>query len=251
MSLPEGFGPIDVVTFDFWNTLVTEDPSLLGRRRDAWAKVLADAGRIVTDAAIAAAMQGSWEVYVAAWKANVPFSATDGVAAALHQLDLGDLPRPVVDELIDVYRNPPADRYPLLTPNAAGCLAALNDAGVRVGIICDVGLTPSVVLRRYLDQQDVLRYFSHWSFSDEVGVYKPDQRIFEHALSGLGTPPPAQAAHVGDLRRTDIAGARAHGMLSVRYTGVSDDPILDGAPDIEGDLVVSDHADLPGMLGIG
>jgi FMN phosphatase YigB (HAD superfamily) len=251
VSLPEGFGPIEVVTFDFWNTLVTEDPSLFGRRREGWAKVLADAGRVVTDAAIADAMQGAWESYVAAWMANVPFAAADGVAAALHRLDLGDLPRPVVDELIDVYRNPPADRHPLLTPNVAGCLATLHEAGVRVGIICDVGLTPSTVLRRYLDQQDVLRYFAHGSFSDEVGVYKPDPRIFDHALGGLGSPAPATAALVGDLRRTDIAGARAHGMLSVRYTGVSDDPILDGAPDVEGDLVVADHAELPGLLGVG
>src|SRR6185437_7984696 len=82
------------------------------------------------------------------------------------------------------------------------CLAALRDAGVRIGIICDVGITPSVTLRRHLEDRGLLGYFAHWSFSDEVGVYKPDPVIFRHALAGLGVIDPADAAHVGDLRRT-------------------------------------------------
>lgn len=250
MSLPSSHGPIEAVTFDFWNTLVVEDPTIFGRRRDAWIERLALAGRVVTEAAVDQAMTRAWEAYVAAWKANVPFVALDGVHVMLHDLGLADVPLPVVDELVDIYRDPPTDRFPTLTPNIASTLAALAGAGVRLGIICDVGLTPSDVLRRYLDQQGVLVHFQHWSFSDEVGVFKPDAAIFEHALKGLGEPPVSRAAHVGDLRRTDVAGARGVGMLSVRYTGVSDDPVLDDAPGIEADLVVGDHADLPAALGL-
>ena len=66
----------------------------------------------------------------------------------------------------------------------------------------------------------LLGYFDHWSFSDEVGWYKPAPEIFRHALDGLGGVAPERAAHVGDLRRTDVAGARAMGMTAVRYRGV-------------------------------
>ena len=71
--------------------------------------------------------------------------------------------------------------------------------------------------------------------------------IFDHALGGLGVDA-AHAAHVGDLRRTDVAGARAMGMVAVRYTGVFDD---DTQPEPEGDHVVDHHAKLPAVLGIG
>ena len=68
------------------------------------------------------------------------------------------------------------------------------------------------------------------------------------ALAGLGGIDPAEAAHIGDLRRTDIAGARAMGMTAVRYTGVFDD---DSQTEPEGDLVIADHRLLPGLLKIG
>jgi putative hydrolase of the HAD superfamily len=129
-------------------------------------------------------------------------------------------------------------------PALAESLEQLRSSGLRIGIICDVGLTPSVTLRSYLDHHGLLQYFDHWSFSDEVGVYKPDGRIFAHAMEGLGITDPAAMAHIGDLRRTDVAGARAAGWRSLRYTGFSDDPT--DLP--EADDVVSDHSQLPGLL---
>jgi putative hydrolase of the HAD superfamily len=120
---------------------------------------------------------------------------------------------------------------------------------LRIGIICDVGMTPSTVLRGYLERFDVLRHFDHWSFSDEVGVYKPHPTIFRHALDGLDVTDPTRAAHIGDLRRTDVAGARAMGMLAVRYRGVEDDPVdPDAGPAVEGDHVIDDHNELVSVL---
>ncbi|MEZ5258385.1 MAG: HAD-IA family hydrolase [Ilumatobacteraceae bacterium] len=96
-------------------------------------------------------------------------------------------------------------------------------AGVRLGIICDVGFTPSPVLRTMLERHGVLGYFDAWSFSDEVGWYKPAAQIFAHAMASLGVEA-QESAHVGDLRRTDVAGALASGMtVMVRYHGVHDD----------------------------
>ena len=87
---------------------------------------------------------------------------------------------------------------------------------------------------------------------DRVGTFKPDPVIFDHALSGLGGVDPHDAAHVGDLRRTDVAGALGRGVRAVRYTGVYDDPGSpeDGSDQIEGDAIISDHADLLSVLGL-
>ena len=83
------------------------------------------------------------------------------------------------------------------------------------------------------------------AFSDEVGVYKPEPEIFRVALAGLGVDNPVGAIHVGDLRRTDVAGARALGMTTVRFRGVVDD---EGGP--EADHVIDRLDALPALLGL-
>ena len=121
---------------------------------------------------------------------------------------------------------------------------ALRASGLRIGIVCDVGMTPSSALIRLLDDRGLLPLFDHWSFSDEVGVYKPDPAIFRHALAGLGDPAPDRVAHVGDRTRTDVAGAIGMGMVAVRYTGVYDDGD-EGPP---ADHVIARHADAAGRF---
>ena len=54
-------------------------------------------------------------------------------------------------------------------------------------------------------------------------------------------------AHVGDLRRTDVAGARAAGMRSVRYRGLHDD--RGDGPDA--DVVISEWHELLDLVDLG
>ena len=111
-----------------------------------------------------------------------------------------------------------------LAPGIRECLRDLKDAGVSIGIVCDVRMTPAPTLRERLGGFGVLGAFDHWSFSDEVGCFKPWPGVFRHALSGLGIDDPSLAAHVGDSRRTDVAGARAAGMTAIRYSYFVDAP---------------------------
>jgi len=77
-----------------------------------------------------------------------------------------------------------------------------------------------------------------------VGAYKPDPSMFRAALDGLGIDDPSSVVHVGDLRRTDVAGARSMGLGTVRFRGAVDDP---EAGD-EADHVVDRLSDLPVLL---
>lgn len=52
-------------------------------------------------------------------------------------------------------------------------LGALAERGIRLGIVCDVGFTGGELLRGLLEREGLLRHFSGWAFSDEVGHYKP------------------------------------------------------------------------------
>lgn len=237
---------IEAVTFDYWNTLCYEDRGhLRGRRLDAWSGLLEEAGYGTERALLEQAFDRSWERFVARWTAGEQVAYAEAAEQIVE--DLGyDVPPDVREALIEAFGRAGDDAEIHLAPNVATAVAALKRANIKVGIVCDVGMTPSVTLRRHLHRHGLLAAFDHWSFSDEVGRYKPDPVIFEHALAGLHADP-TRTAHIGDLRRTDIAGARAMGMTAIRYTGIHDD---DSQPEPEGHHVIADHADLPAVLGV-
>lgn len=242
--------PLEAVTFDFWNTLIRADNAgFRDRRLTAWLGLLAGEGFELEGAVVHAAMDHAGSRFEESWKANRFYGAAESVDDMLTHLGLEVSPA-VKAELLASISDPPHDPEP--TPNVGEALEGLRTAGIRIGIICDVGLAPSTTLRRFLASNDLLEYFDHWSFSDEVGTFKPDPVIFDHALAGLGGIDPLAAAHVGDLRRTDIAGSRAKGIFAVRYTGIYDDPgdPADGSDPVEGDAVVADHAELLAALGV-
>jgi putative hydrolase of the HAD superfamily len=70
------------------------------------------------------------------------------------------------------------------------------------------------VQREKLAGTSLARHFRAVAISVEVGVAKPDPRIFELALERIGVVP-AEAVMVGDSLRRDIAGARAAGLRAV------------------------------------
>lgn len=128
---------------------------------------------------------------------------------------------------------------------AVDVLSRLRSAGIRVALVCDTGLTPGRVVRRLLDEVGLLEHLEVQCFSDEVGVPKPGNEIFAKALAELGVRPP-EAVHVGDLRRTDIAGAHDIGMHAIRFRGVHDD-----RSDInDAEIVIDTHAQLLEVIGI-
>ncbi len=239
---------IEAVTFDYWNTLAFElRGELRSRRVEAWAGLLEEAGFALERAQLEAVYDTAWDAYVSSWKANQQFQFAQGAEHIIEALGF-EVPDDVRAALVDAFGRAGAEADLHLADGAEACLRALKDAGVKLGIICDVGYTPSATLRDHLIRHGVLPLFDHWSFSDEVGAYKPSPVIFQHALDGLGGPAPERVAHVGDLRRTDVAGAMAMGMVAVRYTGISDD---DTQPEPEADHVIAHLSELPAVLGVG
>lgn len=252
-----GEGPAPAaVTFDYWNTLCCEPPGgyLRGRRLEAMSQVLVDAGvgsAGVVLPVLTAGYDTAWASWHDGWQANRQFTGVDAAQTICDALERAFAGSPAVAplraRLCEAFASQGEGADLNLVDGVAGTLAALSERGVRLGIICDVGFTGSPMLLAHLERQGILEFFDHWSFSDEVGVYKPHPKIFEHALDGLGRPDPGRCAHVGDRRRTDVAGAQAAGMRAVRITAVFQDPDED-AP--EGDAVISSYEELLPVLGL-
>jgi len=97
--------------------------------------------------------------------------------------------------------------YPEVRPT----LAALRAKGLRLAVVSNWDERLPLLLERL----GLAKSFQAIVCSSEVGVEKPDHRIFRRALERLGVGPEA-ALHVGDHRLEDVEGAVAAGMHAVQ-----------------------------------
>ncbi len=118
-----------------------------------------------------------------------------------------------VSRVADVERLASAHwHYPpeALEPDARPCLEALSLTGYRLGVIAN---QPSAV-RQAMRRDGIEAFFEIWSVSEDLGIDKPDPRIFAHALEAAEVAP-SRAAMVGDRLDYDVRPAKHVGMLAV------------------------------------
>jgi HAD superfamily hydrolase (TIGR01509 family) len=228
---------IAAVTYDFWETIAREaQESLLERRTSAWSELLRDSE--VPAETVRRTFEETWRIHSEHWRAGRQFSPVMAAERAVEDLGVAVSDR-LRDDLLEAFADAGATAELVINEGLEETLDELKRRRIRTGIICDVGFTSGEQLRAFLDRRGLLRLFDGWAFSDEVGVYKPDPKIFSHALGGLGGPDPARCVHVGDRRRTDVAGARAAGMRAVRITTAFED--TEDGPD---DIVIASYREL-------
>lgn len=214
------------ITFDFWGTLY-DGTSVALIRKIRLEEAMQSAGLRLADEDLQTAMIVSSEAGRRAWHEDcVTLSARQRLQVALDHLGV-ELPGETVSRLAAVWSEALLEQPPKPAPGIQPVLAALQEAGLPLGIISDTGITPGRVLRQVLAGDDLLRYFTFCAFSDEVGRTKPHEKPFRDTLAGLGGVEPGAAIHIGDLPRTDVCGAQRVGMKALLYTGISqraDDP---------------------------
>jgi len=234
------------VTFDCWNTLLREEDWHEAHRRrvDALFHAARETGARVEPEQASAAFDHAWQRHIDLWIAGTASGARDVAGWAMHELG-AQTHGAAFELLVATFENASHSSRVVPLDGAVETVAALARAGVPAALICDTGLTPGRIVREHLARLGLLAGLRAQLFSDEVGVPKPDARIFHAALGALGIEA-AGAVHVGDLRRTDVAGARGVGMGSVRIRAIYDDR----SPLPEADAVAASHADLLALLGI-
>ncbi len=92
--------------------------------------------------------------------------------------------------------------------------ARLNLAGIKTGILSNIGDAMELGVRGRFPALDE---FTHHTFSHRLGIAKPDEAIYRHAVEGLGVP--AREILFVDDREENILAARAVGMMAVQYLG--------------------------------
>jgi putative hydrolase of the HAD superfamily len=102
--------------------------------------------------------------------------------------------------------------YPKVNAPVPGAVPVVRELSrrFRMGAVSN-GL-PDVQYQK-LETIGLRRLFSCIILSEEIGVRKPDPRIFSMAVSRLGVAP-SECLHTGDSFTNDVAGARAAGMMT-------------------------------------
>ncbi len=237
---------IRALSIDFWNTLVMAGVNGPARHSERL-RFLSDISRThnaaLTDQEIESSLLGVISRFDEAWKAKHRTPQTWELVNELWEslkIDVSDEERDATIRLFQegILHYPPAlaDGVAEMIPWAA--------SRFRLGIISDTMFSPGRVIRRLLSDYGIGDCFEAFVFSDETGFSKPDARAFALAASQFGAKT-EEMAHIGDLRRTDIAGAQDSGAMGILFTGIHAD---------EGEGPVPRHtlanwAELPTLLG--
>ncbi|GAB4248221.1 MAG: HAD family hydrolase [Thermoleophilia bacterium] len=234
------------ITFDFWNTIYTDTREGFSRvtelRMQLLGRLARELGAHFTPQELRDAYQSGFQSYLAAWEAGRQFGAREQAGHVLKRLGVKAETDGNLDEAVRELEELGEQASLTLLPGALETIPRLAESGIGLGIISDTGVSPGRVLRRFLERDGLLGCFQTLTFSDETGYPKPDPRMFRLTLFRLGARP-EDAAHVGDMPRTDVAGALAVGMKAIRMAARND---FDEPP--EAHAVIRDHRDLARVL---
>jgi len=222
--------PLRAVFFDAGNTLLQMNYAVI-------AEELARHGlRVAPEAVQHAEWRARVRVDDEVFSRSLPDTSTESRSSAGHYLryvleGIGVTDEETVERIGDWRRtfNQPVGVWNTPDPQAQEALALVRQAGLRAAVISNSNGSVRSIL-------SALGLTAHVDFvldSAEVGVEKPDPRIFELAL-GQARLAPAEAVYVGDLYSVDVRGARASGMRAVLldpggHWGARDCPM---APDL-------------------
>jgi HAD superfamily hydrolase (TIGR01549 family) len=243
---------IRAITFDLWDTVFIDDsdepkrkaqglaPKPVERRNlvqkflarhEPISRELIDLAYDTTDAAFRQVWYGQ----------NVTWTVRQRLSVLLKGLKR-NLPEPEFAELVQLHEDMELTLRPDLAPNVADALNSLQGK-YKIGVISDAIFSPGRALRQLLADYDILKYFSSFVFSDEIGCAKPNPAVFQASAKDLGVTP-GEIVHIGDRELKDIDGPQAVGARAVLCTVVKDRC----SEKTKADAVCSSFLDLPAIL---
>ena len=237
---------IKAISFDFWNTLFTEEPGAFRLYQQSRFRLLKEAVCACgdfTEETIERAFSTEAEEHYRIWcNEHRTVQTAERVGRILTLLE-ACLPEDVMAEMVKAFEEGVLERPPVLVPGARETIERLSSS-YRLGIISDVGYSPGRVLREVIRQNDLLGAFDSLIFSDEAGRSKPHVEVFRLTARLLDAAP-EQIVHIGDLERTDIQGAKIAGCRAIRFTGVTP---MEPHETTAADMVTADFYELPRLI---
>jgi putative hydrolase of the HAD superfamily len=200
---------ITAISFDVWNTLL---------RIDVVFKKLANAIAILKDMTPTEVEATIRRVYRKAKELRLYITDSYEVTAfparsrALLANEIGidvDELQSMIDMTFDNI-----DLNNILYEDVKQTLEFLNSINFKMGIIGNTVFWESIYTRELLERLGLNTYFKTQIYSDEIGIFKPDKRIFLEFCRRLNVKP-FDVLHIGDNVVEDVGGAISSGMKAM------------------------------------
>lgn len=209
------------ITFDLWHTVLREPMEnftgfLKEKRSKAMMEVLLDHGLSFpleeVERAYDVQTDRLWEI----WNRGVEIDQKAQIGLMLSALGIPakDIEEALAEDLLGPYNEAISIVPPVPFDGASELFADLRERGISLAIISNTGRTHGEYFRELMDAVGLARYFDVMTFSNEVGIRKPNEAIFLRTLEEMKVSA-KDAMHVGDHPVTDIVGAKNAGMTSV------------------------------------
>lgn len=210
---------IKIITIDFWNTLFD---STGGSERNIYRiNFLLDKIKSFHSELeykeFDDAMTASWKYFNDIWLNEQRTPST--IETVEFFWDYLKLPynEEIIEEVAVGFAECVLHHPPNLIPYVKEALEILSKE-FKIGLVSDTGFSPGTILKKLMHGAGILPYFNAFSFSDETGVSKPHPKAYLYILDQFNCQP-ENAVHVGDIEKTDIAGAKRIGMKAIRFSG--------------------------------
>jgi putative hydrolase of the HAD superfamily len=210
---------IKAVTFDCWNTLIQDDDGRSNAMKAFFFEIFEQSGVPIDEERVDLFFKEElvlFENHVIAHRKTL--NARDRAETILNLAGI-ELPEEKVLEIAGYCSRTALEHRPPLIADVPETLEKLSQ-DYQLGLICNTGWHSGLVVKEVLTGYDLVKHFTHLSFSDEVGVAKPHKQIFQTTLEKLGCGA-EEAVHIGDSEYADIQGADQACMRSILFTGAS------------------------------
>ncbi len=214
---------IKAITFDLWDTVFIDDtdepkrkaagrPSKKLERRQL-VKLFLDKHKIVSQEILIAAYNAQDAEFIKAWHdQNITWCFKERLEIVLKGLGVS-LAENELSELVKLHEEMELEFRPDFISGVHDAIKTLSKK-YKLAVISDTIFSPGTSLRKLLEGENLLQYFSAFVFSDEAGCSKPAECVFNTAQKALGVEFD-EIVHIGDREHNDIFGPKKMGMKSI------------------------------------
>ncbi len=208
------------ITFDCWDTLLDDDVIRTKKRKEYFRQIFNENGFPTTEDEIDDLFSKEGKIFQNYIIENRKTPNSIMRVKTIVQLAKVQIPASEMEKTADYCDRIALEYHPPLVPGIKEILEVLTKV-YKLAVICNTGWHSGETVRQLLKENDLPKYFSHLTFSDEAGIAKPHKQIFEYTLDKLGYKT-EDAVHIGDSEYSDIVGAKEANMRAILFTGIND-----------------------------
>lgn len=243
---------IKAITFDLWDTVFIDDTDEPKRKaagrptkaveRRKLVKQFVEKHQHISQEVVNASYDAQDAAFRKAWHdQHITWSVRERIDIVLKGLGV-TIPENEIKELVRLHEEMELEFRPDFVPGVHDAIKTLGEK-YKLGIISDAIFSPGRSLKKLLEDEGLLQYFSTFVFSDEVGCSKPAKCVFNEAKESLGVEF-SEIVHIGDREHNDILGPEKMGMKSILCIAALDR----GSDRNRADAFFENYNELPNLL---